>query len=82
MSDQENDTNKMGGVEWEGEPAGTSGSSAPGTEAGTESRHQGGPSGERPSRRGHEDVGDESGEPGFVGDPATAGLGEADDEEE
>lgn len=67
MSDHEDDTNEMGGVEWEGEPAGTSGAAAPGTEGSAESRHEGGTSGERPSRRGHEDVGDLSGDPGFIG---------------
>lgn len=57
----------MGGTGWEGVPAGTSGSAAPGTEGAGQGETGGAPEGERPTRRGHEDVGDASGELGVVG---------------
>ena len=67
--DDRKDAAEVGGTEWEGVPAGTSGSAAPGTQASGEEERPDMPDEQRPTRRGHEDVGDASGELGVVGRP-------------
>ena len=67
------DADEMGGVEWDGVPAGTSGSAAPGTEGAGTGKKGDIPHGERPPRRGPEDVGDASGELGVVGKQGAGG---------